>query len=143
MRFTKRELLLIYNTGRVQYHDRRPNWRIVLPFSIVCIIHDFQEIYPVWGDRFSLESLTRREWQIASRDCTTSNQDVTRWPVFSNLFHAFGALTQSKELHDAVCHSLSLIFIFFFVLFWDTNGLVYPDFIAIASFLSNTNKYVM
>jgi len=57
------------------------------------------------------ESLIGREWQIA-RDCITSNQDVTGWPVFSNLFHAFGAMMPIPNL----------IFTFFFVLFWNTKS---------------------
>ena len=61
------------------------------------------------------ESFIGREWQIA-RDCITSNQDITGWSVFSNLFHAFGAMMPIPNL----------IFIFFFVLFWNTSH-VYPD----------------
>ena len=87
-------------------------WRIVLPFSTVCIIHDFREIYPVWGDRFLLESLTGREWHIASCDCM-SNQDITGWPVFSNLFYALELwcpYPNQRTLHDAGCHSLPVRF---------------------------------
>jgi len=121
-------LLSIYNTGRVRYHGRRR------PVFEEQFCH-FREMYPVWGDRFLLESSHREKVTnchvIVSRPIRSDH--VTEWSVFSNLFYAFETLMPYpiKGVHDAVCHSLSLwgslIFTFFFVLFRNTNGHIYID----------------
>jgi len=137
-------LLPIYNTGCVRYHSLQASsiWRKFCHFRLFASFMIFEK------SRFEV-IFTRKPHRERVTNCITwlhhVQSEVTGWLVFSNLFHAFEVLmpifNQKNYMMQFVILSLwsSLIFTFFFVLFWDTNSHVYLDFIAMAFFSSKYN----